>query len=217
MNFAIQVYIGVFVLVITFIFGASRFKFFDGPTKILLLLICIEIINEIIAFFFAKEYNNNYPVYNIYSLIELFIISLYFNFSIDLFRKWNIGVYIGIIGIIVGLINLHYLQSIKTFNSYFLLFEAFCIIGMALFAFFRLLLKHEQLVLLQYPHFWFITFLLLFWSVTFLLWGCYKILIDKLGSGMWMVNMGLWIVNLIMYAGIGVVFLLYPKMKKINE
>jgi len=217
MDFATQVYIGVCVLVITFIFGVSRFKFFDGPTKILLLLISIETINEIIAFFFAKEYNNNYPVYNIYSLIELFIISLYFNFSIDLFRKWNIGVYIGIIGIIVGLINLYYLQSINTFNSYFMLFEAFCIIGMALFAFFRLLLKYEQLVLLQYPHFWFITFLLLFWSVTFLLWGCYKILIDKLGSRMWIVNMGLWIVNLIMYAGIGVVFLLYPKMKKINE
>jgi len=217
MTFVAQFYIVTFILIATFISGVFRLKSFDRPTKILLLLICIETINEIIAFFFAKEYNNNYPIYNIYSLVELFTVSLYFNFSIDVFRKWNIGVYIGIIGIIVGLLNLYYLQSIKTFNSYFMLFEAFCIIGMALFAFFRLLLKHEQLVLLRYPHFWFITILLLFWSVTFLLWGCFKMLTDTLGRKIWIVDMGLWIVNLVTYTGIAVVFLLYPKMKKINE
>ena len=210
-----------YISYISFLFASIciiyRFKRLDTASKILSVLICCAFIDESAAYFLAKKYHNNLALYNIYSLIELGLLCFYFNKVIDVFGKRNIGIYIGITGIVLGIINLVFIQPINSFNSYFLLLEGLLVIGMCLFAFFRMLLKYDSLKLLKYHHFWFISILVFFWSITFLSWGLYDYINRELQQNAIKIDIALLIVNTITYVCLGCVFLLYPKMKSINE
>ena len=194
-----------------------RFKCLDIASKILAVLVCCALINESAAYYLAIKYHNNLPIYAVYGFVEFGLLCLYFNNTIDVFIEKNIGIYIGIGGIILGIINLIFIQHLNSLNSYFLLFEGLCVIGMSLFAFFRLLLKQDSLHLYKYPHFWFISILVFFWSITFLNWGLYDYFNLKLQHAAWEINNVLPIVSAFTYCCFGCVFLLYPKMETINE
>ena len=194
-----------------------RFKTLDAASKVLCVLMCCAFINECAAFYIERAYHNNLPLYAIYCFIEFGLLCLYFNYLIDVFIKKNIGIYIGITGIILGIINIVFIQHMNSLNSYFLFLESLTVIGMSLFAFFRLLLKYDSLDWYKYPHFWFISILILFWCITFLSWGLYDYFNLKLGQEAWKINCALLIVGVITYCSLGCVFLFYPKMKGINE
>lgn len=153
------------------------------------------------------------PIYSIYSLFEFLTISLYFNYSIDIFRPKKIGFYIGFIGVLIGILNIIYLEPLTTFNSYYLFFEGICIITMSLFSFFRLLISEDGLVILTYPHFWFGAVLLFLWSSAFLNWGFSDYVYAFHKEKMWLLSNSLSIINIITYATIAFIFVLFPKMK----
>jgi hypothetical protein len=197
--------------------GIYRFKTLDISSRILAVLVCCAFINESAAYYLAKRYHNNLAIYNIYCLIEYVLLCLYFNNVIDVFIKNNTGIYIGIAGAILGILNVIFIQNLYSFNSYFLFFEDLVVIGMSLFAFFRLLLKHDSFHLHKYHHFWFISILIFFWSITFLTWGLYDYINMKLQHEAWKINFTLVTVGSITYSCFGCVFLLYPKMQTNNE
>lgn len=175
----------------------------------------IDILNEAVAYYWAVKYRNTQPVYNIYGFIEFFMVCWYFNNTIDVFFKKNIGIYIGIAGVCLGILNMIFLQPIVILNSYYLFLEGTCIIGMALFSFFRLLLQHEQLRLYRYPHFWFTSVLLFYWSLTYLTWGLFNLLIMKLHYD-W-VDIFIACVSIITYIALALIFLFYKKMQSADE
>lgn len=213
----IQYYIFYVVIVTSLLLGLYRFKSMDKASKVFVVLLSITVLCELSAYYGSVKYHNNMPIYAIYSIVEFFMISIYFNQVIDVFRKQNIGYYIAMAGVILGVFNLIFFQGIYTLNSYFLIFEGICIIGMSLFSFFRLLLVNDQLKLYRYPHFWFATILAFFWSVTFLNWTLYDYLLIHFNSITWIVNLSIVIVNLVTYSAISCVFILYPKMQKTYE
>lgn len=215
MSTSVQIYTVIAMIIIAVVCGIYRYKYLDGASRILLLMISIGLSNEIIAYYFAKVYHNNMKVYNSYSIVELFILSLYFDKSIAIFQKWHIGIYIGSIGVVLGITNFLFLQSLSSFSTNYLLFEGFCIILMALIAFYYLLLNQDDLRLYRYPHFWFTSILLFFWSVTYVTWGIFPIIHSK--ENVKLVGTFLSVVNAISYIAITLVFLLYPKMKVTNE
>lgn len=193
--------------------GLYNFKKIDKASKILCILLFAELLNESIAYYMAKKYHNNLAEYNIYSLIEFSMICWYFNNAIDVFHEKKIGTYIGIIGVIFGLINILFIQHIHVLNSYFLFVEGVFTIGMCLFAFFRLLLKQEELRIFRYPHFWFISIILFYWCITYLSWGLYDVLGIEFSQYISIISLLIWLVNIITYGGIGTIFLLYPKLQ----
>ena len=211
MPVALRIYIGTAVVFISMLLGIYRLAMLDRPAKIILAMLVLEVVNEIIAFIFAKKFHNNMPVYNINNIIELFLATLYFNYVISSFRKNNFGIKLAILFIILGILNYIYLQPLTAFSVNFLLFEGFCIIAMSLIAFYRFLLVQEDLQLYRFPHFWFISIFLFFWSITYLNWGLFPIIVNKI-SGIY-----IWIVNVISYGSIGLVYLFYPKMKITHE
>lgn len=217
MTYQVANYIYFLSLLFTALCGIWRYKKLDTASKILSILICCALINEYAAYYLAIKYKNNLALYDIYSIIEFGILCLYFNKVIDVFIEKKIGIYIGIGGIIFGIMNLIFIQHLNSFNSYFLLFEGLSVIGMCLFAFFRMLLKYDSLKLYKYPHFWFISIILFFWSITFLTWGLYEYITQQLRQSASNINTGLAIIGTITYCCLGCVFLLYPKMKNINE
>ncbi len=191
-----------------------RFKMLDTASKILAILICCAFLNEGAAFYMGKKYHNNLPLYAVYGLLEYALLCVYFNKVIDVFIKNNIGFYIALVGVILGILNIVYVQHLNNINSYFLLFEGLAVIGMSLFTFFRLLLKNDSLNLYRYHHFWFISILIFFWSITFLSWGLYNYINEKLFQSALNINIALAIVSTITYNCFAIVFLLYPKMQK---
>ncbi len=209
----------IYLLSMLFASFCSVFRFhrLDSASKILSLLICCGFVNEIAAYFLAKMYHTNIALYTIYSFIEFALLCLYFNKVIDVFKKKDIGLYIAFIGISLGIVNTVYIQHLNTLNSYYLLLESLLVIGMSLFAFFRMLLKHDSLNLYKYPHFWFISAILFFWNITFLSWGVYNYIYQKLGKSAQGINITLMVVSIATYCCFAIVFLLYPKMKSANE
>jgi len=200
-------------ILFSFSCGIYKFKIIDLPSRVFCLLLGLTLISELIAFTAAKKYGNNLSVYSVFSIVQLALLALYFNFSIDVFRKWNLGLYIGATGVAAGILNIVFLEPLGTFNTNFLFFEGLCIIAMALFSFFRLLLMNDDLQLHKYPHFWFGVILVLFWSITFLNWGLYDYYSIKFKNEIWKIGTSILAINVFTYVAIGVNFLLYHKMK----
>lgn len=213
MNSNYQFFIAIPLFLLSLGIGLYNFKKFDRPSKIIWFLLLTEILNESMAQYMAIKFRNNIAEYNIYSLVEFSIVCWYFNNVIDYFSKYKVGFYIWLIGLCFGIIDMTLLQPIDELNSYFLFFEGFCIIGMCLFAFFRLLLKNDDLKLFKYHHFWFISIFLFFWCITYLSWGLYNILGTHFSRYIPIITILIWIVNIITYGGIGTIFLLYPKLQ----
>jgi hypothetical protein len=204
-------------LVFACLCSLCRYKRLDIASKVICVLVCCALLNESAAYYVAIKYHNNLPVYAIYCFIEFGLLCLYFNFLIDVFTKKKIGIYIGVAGIIFGVVNVTFVQNLNSINSYFLFFEGLSVIALSLFAFFRLLLKHDSLNLYRYHHFWFISILIFFWSITFLTWGLYDYINLELQHEAWKINVGLMIAGTITYGCFGFVFILYPKIPRTNE
>ncbi|WP_276132349.1 hypothetical protein [Polluticoccus soli] len=164
----------------------------------------------------AVKYHNNMVVYHVLAPLHLFLVSLYFNQSIQSFKERHIGWFIGLGGFAIALVSSIFLQPVKELNSYFLLFAGFVIISMCLYAFYKIL-ENDEIGTLNNPHFWFSFILLFFWSVTYLNWSVYQLLSKKVVEYMALVGFALPIISAITYIGFGVVFLLYPKMKKLGR
>jgi len=211
-----ELYIDLAILVLSFFSGISRFRRLDIAGRILVLLLLAEFVNEVVAHAYAKKYLNNMRVYNIYSILEFALLSLYFNYSIDVFRRMKLGYYIVVVGLIFAVINYTLIQQINTFNSYYLFFEGFTTITLSLISFYRLLMYNEDLKLSRYHHFWFTAVFLFFWSITFLSWGVFPLMFKNKEVIGQMISF-IWIVNIITYGGVGIIFQLYPQKQISHE
>lgn len=190
------------------------FRTNDTASKIIGILVLVTFLNERVGNYYAYTHQNSNVIYGIFNPIQLLIVAIYFNFSIDLFRKKNIGIIIGIIGCIMGFID-YYLLPDKM-NNVFLLSESVIIVAMCLYSFYRMLVIDDGLRLITYPHFWFTAIFLFFWTSLFLIWGLYDFLIEKVGVSADVFQIILLTVNVITYLAFGVVFLLYNKMRVLN-
>jgi hypothetical protein len=188
-----------------------RWKHFGVAEKAVAILIGVTVISEALSTFASYRWHNNLTVYHIYSPVEFFLISLYFNYSIVAFRKRNIGVLVGASGVIFSLFNTLFIQRITTINSYFLLFEGTAIIIYCLLSFHQILMDEEQLPY-RFAHFWITICFLIYWSSTFTGWGIYTVLHWKDSTVSTIFNKVLAAANFTFYLGIGLVFLRYKKL-----
>jgi len=207
----------VSTLTIALVIGALRYRHFDAGTRIIFFLVVVDMLSESIGFYTAIRYHSNAITYNISAVLDFFLLNMYFNDVIDVFYKRRIGWYIAGVSVVLWILNLIFLQPIDVFGTNFLFVEGFVIIAVSLFGFFRLLLHHDQLRLFRYHHFWFITMILLYWSLTFLNFGFYSLITIKVIKRAWVMISIIWMANVLLYLGIAIVFLLYPKMQKGDE
>ncbi len=202
-------------LILLLIVGVSiyRYRALDHASRIFTIYIWFSVASEIIARSVGRIYHNNMPVYAVYSVIEFVFLCVYFNNIIDVFKPRNIGYHIAGIGVALGLYNMVYVQGIFRLNSYFLIFEAICIISMSLFFFARMFLQHGQLRLHKYHHFWFAAILSFFWSITFIQWGLYEYINVKYPRYVAIDNAAIVVVSMVSYLSMICVYLFYPKMQ----
>ena len=190
--------------------GLARWKKLDKGSRIIVLLLCCTIIFESTSLLFIRAFNNNRPILHIFSPIELLIICIYFNETIELLKKYRLGWWFGFLGLSVGLATSIFLQSIWNVNSIFLIFEAFAIILLCIFSFYQLLLK--RLDIIGNIRFWVSSLLLFYWSSVFLYWGFNSYFESNLQQYSDLAYYGLGFVNMIMYLGFALIFFNYKKM-----
>lgn len=210
MSHSLRYYIYISIIIIAITTSLLRYRKLDRASKTLSVLLIVTLLSETVAYYMAKYYRNNFPVYHFFAPVQLFIVGLYFNYSVEKFRKKNIGLYIGIAGIALAVLNSLYFQPLHTLNSYFLMYEGFCTVFMCLYAFNQMFLDDEY-NMLSLPHFWFTFILLAFWSITYVNWGVHEVMRINMIDIMSITAQVLWIVNVLTYSGIAFVFLFYRK------
>lgn len=103
-------------------------------------------------------------------------------------------------------------QPLRKFNSNFIIFECLLIIPMALYALYKIQVNDSIERMGKYVHFWFWTFLLMFFSSSFFFWP-FVVYFYKHNQLYYNISSYTHLtVNLIVYTGIFVTFLKYPKM-----
>jgi len=204
-----QLSITLVVVAISFLCGLYRYRLLDTAGKVIVFLLFAVFTVEVVAHWFAKRYHNNLGVYNIFGLIEISFIILYFGYSNNFFGNKRIVYFLLIFGLLLGVTNFAFFESFTKLNSIYLFFEGFTTIVLALVSFYRMLLFDEELRLHKHPHFWFASVFLFFWSITYLNWGLFPLLKNQ--QTIEHVIFFIWIVNIVTYGSIGVIFQLYPK------
>lgn len=202
------------VLLFAVLVGIWRLKGKDYSYKILVGLLCVTFISEFTAYWAAIKIQNNMFVYHFFAPIQLIILGKYFD-GISQDKKQNIGITIGIIGVIIAVINTVYFQPLKILNSNFLLFEGLVIMGLSLYTF-QGILTNEKIDIYRYGHFWMIVIFIFFWSITYTWWALYTVL--QVNERVFLSNVTkvLWFVNIITYSAMGFV-LLYFSSKRLNQ
>ena len=199
------------VLSTAVITGFVRWIKLPFPERTICILLGVTAVNEFAAFFGSYYYHNSFPVYHLFSPVEIFLISLYFNQSVDLLRRHNIGIWVGAVSIVASVLNTLFLQKLTTINSNFLLLEGTVVIIYGLLSLRQILLDEDRLPY-AFALFWFSLCFLVYWGSTFMGWGVYAILNQEktvLGS---LFNKVLVTANFIFYAGIATIFLFFKKL-----
>lgn len=199
------------VLAALFVLGAVRYKMLDKGSKLIFYLVCLSLLCEsVTAITFDLPYFKM-PTYHVYNVLQLMVITWYFLHTVHLRNKvlyiFSCVLYVGIeIG------NDILYQPLRKFNSNFIIFECLLIIPMALYALYKILVNDDIEKMNRYVHFWFWTFLLVFFSSSFFFWP-FVVYFYKHSQLYYNISSYTHlIVNLIVYAGIFVTFLKYPKM-----
>lgn len=201
------------VVLIATIIGLIHYKRMDKASKVILWFIVVTFISETAAFSSAIIYNNNLLVYHIYNPIQFLIICYYYNLTIEAFKSRNIGLKLGIIGVLYSTLNTLYFQNpLREMNTNFLIPESILIIAMSLYSFYELLAS-ESYDVYSNNKFWFSAFLLTFWSFTFCYWLIGPSLYKSTKNTLWL-DIMIWAINVLCYSGFAIVFLSFRKMKK---
>jgi len=167
-------------------------------------------LEESLAYYWALRYNRNTVVYNITNIIEIFIVSLYFNYAISFFRKRNIGIIIGAFSVAFGIINNFFIQSPNSITNYFLFYQALVTIAMCIILLSTFMVHSYTGNVKKEVHFWLAVILMFCWSFCYLVFTLMKYYTTTAIGTIAVVT--LTVVGIITNLSIAVIFYLYPKM-----
>jgi len=201
-------------LFIAVIYSIVRFNKLDRAGKYICGFIWLSFLTESMGWAAAFAFANNLPVYTISNILELCIISLYFNNSVRKLNVYHIGVLIGITGVVLGGLNIVLLQPINTLNSNFVFIECIVVVCLCLYSIFTMLMSDEEVTLHKEFHFWIICILLFYQCASLGNWGLLNYFIEFLPDKLIFWHIALVLVYTITYISLIILFYYYPKLKK---
>ncbi len=197
------------VLSIAVVTGSLNYRSMDIGTKIFYYLTILGLVSESLAYYAAFRYTDNLPVYNISSIIELFLLCLYFNYTIAIFRKRNLGWIIAVFSLIAGIINNFFIQSLYGITTNFLFYQAFVTITLSMISLSTFIKMDDPRQAKKEVHFWLPVILIFSWSFTYLLFSLIAFYEKNVPAG---VVLLLFLVSISTNMAIGLVFFFYPKL-----
>lgn len=190
-------YIQAVLLLICTVIGLSVYSKISRKYKIVLLLVLVGFIGELMQNTFAFIYNNNNPVTHF--LIPVQSIIFGFIYIQNHNNKKIVPLIFAIISLIC-LVNTAYFQELSTFPSFSLILLSFGLILISLLDFKRMLYVPTNIKLHYTPDFWFNLGTLLFFSMSFFVFGFINVGL-KMGFD-WQSNLIIFL-NIIMYSNYG--------------
>lgn len=203
----------IFSLALPVGIGTYRYRILDKGTKIFYALSILSLVTECLGNYMAVRYKNNLLVYNISSIVEVFLVSLYFNYTISSFRKRNLGWVIGFISVTIGIANNFFIQTVYSITHYFLFYQALITIILS-FAYLSTFLNPDDTrEVKKEVHFWFPLVLIFSWSATYLLFTLISFYSVKLKTVAPAVILALFLISILTNLSIAAIFFFYPKMR----
>jgi len=201
---------GMATMAFAAICGVLRLRSMDRGGKLILLLIVLGLLTEAVATWAGIYYRNNMPVYAVFNVVEVVLVSLFYDESLDLFRRRRAGRVIAALAVLLWIANLLWLQSIKVSNSNFMILGGVYIIVFSSLAAFRDQLDEPEQHRL---HFWLNLVLLFYWGISLLTWFLYDDMVRFLGKGSRYPMLTIHIINWLTNLSFSAVFLFTPKTK----
>jgi len=217
MSFDVRFYVELCTLLFASVAAILRYKYLDWGGRYLCFWVLASLVTEIVAFYTAHVYKTNSLAYSVFGFVEVVLLCLFFRSVIDVFRRRKALIFVAIAMVILGLLNMLYLQPPKELNTNFIILEGFLIIGFCLFGLFRLLLYDGELDLFRNSNFWSISIVLVYWAADFLNIGLYNMLDRELSEKIGFVRDTIWALTLIVYSALAILFLNYRKLNKGSE
>lgn len=200
------------VLLIATICGLINYKKMGPSSKIMVWYVAATFAFETTATLAGYFLKYNLLIYQLYSYLQLFLICLYFHSTSLRFRNNKAILIVGIIGISLGIIGALLQRENENISAHLLVLEAYLIIGMSLHSFLELL-GSDELDMNRNPQFWFSALFMIFWTFTFFYWLVGLTIRAELPeNGVWM-DIMIWTINILTYAGFALVFFFYKKMR----
>lgn len=195
------------------VISITRYKVVDTSAKFIVALLLLTSFSETVAYYISITTKNNLFIYHIYSPIQLLLLSIFYNYTITFFKPKNIGLLIGVTGVIASILfSILFQNPTSSLNTYFLVLESLLIIGMTLCYFYDFLNTTHTTKQFTTPNFWIACILLIYWSFTFFRWSVgVAIPSISLENTKW-INYMMYFINMVTYTGFGLVFLFYRKL-----
>lgn len=213
------VLIAIYLIILagTSIIAITRHKEIDVPASFITVNLILTFIAEATAHYLGYNSKNNLLIYHIFSPIQLTCTLGFFFYTIKALKKKYFILSASLV-ILLSTLNSYYLQSPnKDFNSNFLVFEAFIIIGLSQYYLYDFLLETSLTNGIYNPSFLFVCLLMLFWSFTFIYWLAYNLMYDVVNINFWWLKYMIWSINIITYVGFSLVFLFYKRLQPARE
>jgi len=207
-------YIYLCFLLVGTVTGVVKYRIVDRASRLICLLLLLTLAAEISTTVLYKLGYSKYPVYHVFNVIEITVITLYFLNVSGLRQKAALSVASITCYIVLAACNTIFLQPIDTLNSNFITLESFLIIGMMLFSIYRIMIDDNVAEVTRYPHFWIVLSLLIYFTSTFFFWPCIRILYRQKSPYYNIIASSQVVINAAAYAMITTVLLLYPKPLK---
>lgn len=208
MNTTIRFYIYITIVLLATGAAWRHFRRLRRPFKIIAILLFCTAVHEVTAAWMGRKYGNNMPAYHLYTIVNIVLVSLYYNESLPIFKKYHIGWYIAALGVLATVLNSWYLQPWHILNSHAILFSSDCIVAMALYSLYRIYVYNDLRYIGRNPYFWISLIFLFFWCTTFLtIASLQPFLMMKWMKALKVSRWVLWIANILYYTAIGMVFI----------
>lgn len=199
--------------------GIIRYRQADNALRVIVILLVFTGVCETASYLFYKlgKYEWRTLFYHFSSVIMMMIVLTYFLTLLKPSRPYRLLALVFPVWLVLASLNVIFLEPLTALNTNMLMLEGFVSITLSLFSIYHLLRMDVTTSIFLNPHFWVAVSLLMLYSNTFFFWAFIKILYSSHWRYMDTVLCMQIINNAILYAGIGTIFLFYPKMKKIEN
>lgn len=200
-------------LAIAFGGGLVRIKYLDKSSKIIIILLALTLITEFVSYIADRLFGNNFPVFHVFTVLELILFSFYFIQLNQLLRQ-NFFIILPFLWVFIAGLNIYFFEPLLTLNTNMLIIEGFSISVMAIYSLYRIMMDNKITVPYQNIHFWILALMLILWCSTYFFWSFYKILAETQWPYWNIIHQFHWLINVIVYLGISLVYIFIPKKEK---
>ena len=169
-------FIYLFVLSAATIYGLVHFKKLSIPYQILVCYLCITLLSETLSRYLAYKIGNSMPAYHLLIPVQILFYSYFYAQFLSKSKQVRSFIFAsGGVVLLLCIANSWFVQGILTMPSNGIMLLAMLVITLTLFQFKQMIVHSTNVKLIKHPLFWFNLGGLVFYCLTFFVFGYYNL------------------------------------------